>query len=224
MNQKIFKLSFLLVLLALSVTAQTKEITGLVTSFNRYAMKGVQVKAKKSKKLVKTDSLGYFKILCHPKDVLIVTADGFMAERFSVKDRSHIECNMILLSNSSARKSAVKKGYMTLEEMDYAVENLMDENNDFSKFQDICELLQNKYPMAKCEEVNGANRVFLSSRPQSINAGQWALCVVDGIPTDDISSISPMQVSTIEVLAPEDAAEWGVRAGNGVLVIKLKSK
>ncbi len=65
----------------------------------------------------------------------------------------------------------------------------------------------------------------------TINANQHPLVVVDGFPYDEsinftnvIENINPNDIESITVLKDAAAASiWGVRAGNGVIVIKTKS-
>ena len=211
-----------LLLLASSAVAQQTIVKGKVTAFNSYAITGAEVKAKKSKLSVKTDSLGNYEIACKNKDVLFISAEGFLRKRFVVKESGTINCNLILMSGDYAQKKVVANGHMRLKDIQYAVENLMSENNDFGQYQHICDLLQAKYPMVRCDQFEGVNRVFIGSQPQSLSSGHYALCVVDGIITDDITDISPMQIASIKVLTADDAASYGSRAAAGVLEIILK--
>lgn len=57
----------------------------------------------------------------------------------------------------------------------------------------------------------------------SINGSKNPLYVVNGIPTEDISSINPNDVADVTVLRDATAASiWGARAANGVIVIATK--
>ncbi|WP_075602811.1 hypothetical protein [Saccharicrinis aurantiacus] len=205
------------------VIAQNK-VSGRVTAFNKYTLEGVKVEAKKSGNAVYTDKNGNYDIECKKKDALKISADGFMQARIKLDgSESYFNTNLIMLKGSSAQYKVVNKGYMTQDELDYALENLTSENNDFSRFQDICDLLQSKFPLVKCIEDNGINRIYLGSNPQSLQSGSWALLVVDGITTDEISGLSPMQVADIRVLSKEGASAYGVRGSNGVVEIDLKA-
>lgn len=223
MKTKSIIILLILVLTPILVNGQDKVVKGEVTAFNSYAVKGAEVKAKKSKQVTETDSLGRFEITCKKKDVIYISAKGFTKERISVNNTNTIDCNMILLPGDVAIDNVIEGGYLDEKDIEYAVENLMGENNDFSRYQDICDLLQAKYPMVSCSQFNGENRVFIGTQPQSLGAGHFALCVVDGVITDDISDISPMQVASIKVLSADDAASYGSRGACGVVEIELKN-
>ena len=54
----------------------------------------------------------------------------------------------------------------------------------------------------------------------SVNASNEPLYVVDGIPTDDISNLSPNDIASIQILKDaSSAAIYGARAANGVVII-----
>lgn len=207
---------------ALSTFAQEK-ISGRVTSFNKYTLKGVKVEAKKNGDVVYTDKNGNYDIKCKKKDALKISADGFMPIRIKIDgSESYFNTNLIMIKGRSAEYKIVDKDYMTQDELDYALENLSSENNDFSRYQDICHLLQSKFPLLKCIEDNGINRIYIGSKPQSLESGSWALLIVDGISTDDISNLVPIQIADVRVLTKEGASAYGVRGGNGVVEIDLK--
>lgn len=57
----------------------------------------------------------------------------------------------------------------------------------------------------------------------SINFSNQPLFVVDGVPTSNISNLSPNDVKSISVLKGASAAIYGSRGANGVIVIRLKT-
>lgn len=56
----------------------------------------------------------------------------------------------------------------------------------------------------------------------SINSPTEALIIVDGAPYDDINSLNPNDVQSIEVLKDASAAIYGSRGANGVVLITTK--
>ncbi len=57
----------------------------------------------------------------------------------------------------------------------------------------------------------------------SINAGDQPLYVVDGIPVDDLNSLNPDDIESIDVLKDaSSSAIYGSRGANGVILIKTK--
>ena len=56
----------------------------------------------------------------------------------------------------------------------------------------------------------------------TFNGSSDPLILVDGVEMDDLSSISPKDVKSVDVLKGEAAAIYGMRGANGVIIIKLK--
>ena len=56
----------------------------------------------------------------------------------------------------------------------------------------------------------------------SINSPTEALIIVDGAPFDDINSLNPNDVQSVEVLKDASAAIYGSRGANGVVLITTK--
>lgn len=70
-------------------------------------------------------------------------------------------------------------------------------------------------------DVNGTTITIRGIR--SINGPNDPLIIVDGMPVDSISDLSPQQVASIEVLKDASAtAAYGSRGANGVILITTK--
>ncbi len=73
------------------------------------------------------------------------------------------------------------------------------------------------------EQGNPGNIAIRGSR--SLSNGESPLLIVDGVPTDfsALSSISPNNINSIEVVKEGAAtAQWGAKAGNGVISVETK--
>lgn len=215
----------LLVSASINVQAQTTLLKGKVTAFKKYPINNVKVVASKSKKETHTDFYGNFTIeVKSKKDVIKFKADGFIGQTIRIKGEKDTTINLIYIDNESSRYNVVNGKLMSEERLDFCIANLMDVNNNFDRMASIFQVIQYVYPSAKMESVNGMNQVFITSRgPNSLSSGMEALLVVDGIITEDITGISPIQVKSVEVLLGNDAADYGSRAANGVIIINLKN-
>lgn len=203
--------------------AQERNISGKIMAFNTYELVEVKVSAKKAKTEVLTDELGNFQIKCKTKDALKIQAKGFETQVIKLADDNVLKINLIFIDNNSAFKSAIAAKHISEKDLEYAVENLMQENNDYSRYQSIFDLIQAKYPLAKVINSNGFNRIYLTSKgPNTLEAGAQALLVVDGMVTENIASIQPIQVASVTVLTGTDTSMYGTRGGNGVVEIELK--
>lgn len=227
---------FLLIGLTFS-SAQTHIVTGKIVAFKKYPLKNVKISSKKIKTEVFTDSLGNFSITCNKKDQLLFYARGFHEQRYKIKGENSLNANLVVIQAEEAYKDVVKMKYMTKDELNYCIENLLEDNNNFDQLATIYDVIQYVCPQAKVVDQTkdpsvtpgdfGATgkQIMLDSRGvNSINASLYALLVVDGIVTNDISGVNPIDVKSLKVLMGNEAAHWGVRGGNGAIEIILKYK
>ena len=72
------------------------------------------------------------------------------------------------------------------------------------------------------ESSDGQNAKIYIRGLSTINSPTDPLFIVDGVEVDDISMINPYEVDSVTVLKDTDAAMYGVRGTNGVVIINLK--
>lgn len=222
MIKQLFNTLLICLVLNFSGTAQEK-VTGRVSAFNSYGLNLVKVSSKKTKQTVLTDTLGRFSIDFRDKDLLRFQAEGFNSYQIKPDAGEDLKINLIYQNTNKAREQVLESRHMTEKDLDYACGHLSGENNNYSNYQNIFELIQSVYPQASINKSGNPIKIILGSRgPNSAFSGDEALLVVDKIVTDDISSIVPSQVSKINVLIGNDAGYYGVRGGNGVIEIELK--
>lgn len=226
MNNKILYLT--LVVLSFCGYSQNKTITGKVLCFNQFPVNKVKVKYKKSDKTILTDNTGKFSIPCVNNKTLIFEADGFFEERKKIKcENDNTDLKVNLVYNEKEKESynnAINSEHLNKIILNECLKKYLDVNNNFENYTSIYEVIQYVYPLTKFIEINGIQQILLVSRGEnSINAGVEALLVVDNIITSDISSITPIEVKSIKILQGNDAAKWGIRGSNGVVIIKLKN-
>lgn len=74
-------------------------------------------------------------------------------------------------------------------------------------------------------EVSGVSVIGTSIRirfKSTVNGNSAPLLIVDGIPVESISDISPTTVESISILKGPSTAIYGSRGANGVVLIRLK--
>ncbi|MEW4923851.1 carboxypeptidase-like regulatory domain-containing protein [Algibacter sp. 2305UL17-15] len=216
--------------------AQNKKLTGKVVAFKAYPINNVSVSSKKLKTETITDSLGYFTIECRKKDKLTFKAAGFQNQTIKIEDTDSLKVNLILINSKNAFKEVVRKKHMHQSDLDYCINNLIDENNNFDQLLTVYDVIQYVHPSARVTSVTAnssggntfgasGNQIILGGQgPNSILASPYALLVVDGIVTGDISGVVPEQIKSVKVLTGSNAGHWGTRGGNGVVEITLKHK
>lgn len=203
--------------------AQTRVIKGKLTTFNQYPVQNVQVAAKKAKSTVTTDSLGQFEIVCNEKDVIQIKAKVFQALSKRVdKDDDYITANLIFHDSPKNREIATGLGYITHEQLTFALAHMADENNDFCNYTDVFSLIKGRFPGVTIKNnPSGSQGVYIRGT-KSIYGDTEAMYVVDGIRVGDVSFVNPCEMSTIDVLKDGGAALYGADAANGVVVIETK--
>jgi TonB-dependent SusC/RagA subfamily outer membrane receptor len=211
------------VFISVSSIAQTRVVKGKITTFNEYPVQNVEVASKKAKSTVMTDSLGQFEIVCNEKDVIQIKAKVFQALNKKVNaDDEYVSANLIFKDTPQNRDLATGYGYITHEQLTYALAHMTDENNDFCNYSDVFSLIKGKFPGVTVKTNSfGTEGIFVRG-DKSIYGDNEAIYVVDGIRVGDVSFVNPCDMATIDVLKDGGAALYGSQAANGVVVIETK--
>lgn len=93
--------------------------------------------------------------------------------------------------------------------------------------QPIEQQLMDRFPGVVVQRITGGGVSIRIRGPATFYAGGEPLYVVDGVPlemgTTDLRWLNPYDIASIKVLKdPAETAIYGVRAGNGVIVISTK--
>jgi TonB-dependent SusC/RagA subfamily outer membrane receptor len=214
---------YLILATALIITsaayAQNRVVYGNLTAYNAFPVMNVEITSKKAKATTMSDSLGNFSIVCLEKDVIMVKPKGFQAVNKKVKadDTDTLNINLVFIDTKKNRELAVNSGFITEINLNYAVANLQEENNDYCKYTDIYILLS--ATQGSSIKVSSSGMITIRGGNTSFSGMDQALIVVDGQPTTNIEWIRPCIVRSIKVLKGADATIYGTRGGNGVVVI-----
>lgn len=88
------------------------------------------------------------------------------------------------------------------------------------------QLMQGRISGVTVYSAPGGGIIVRFAGPTSFYSGQEPLFVIDGVPTEvqrgTLSWLSPHDVESIRALKGADAAIYGVRGSNGVIVIRTK--
>ena len=94
-------------------------------------------------------------------------------------------------------------------------------NKDNRVYDSIYDYFRDKVPGVRVEGSDpGSTKVYIRGI-NSIEAPSDPLFIVDGVTVDDISNINPYEVKSVDVLKDSEAAIYGVRGTNGVIIILL---
>ncbi|MEN8202152.1 MAG: TonB-dependent receptor plug domain-containing protein [Bacteroidota bacterium] len=211
-----------LVLLSFTASAQNRVVYGKLTVFKTFPVQNVEVNSKKAKASTMTDSLGNFAVVCMEKDVIRIKPKAFQSVNKTVKgDTDTLKINLIFINSRKNREIAVGYGYISEENLNYAVTHLESKNNDFCSYSNIFDLIRGQF-----SGVNVSNNaIYIRGGKNSFTPGaSEALYVVNGQPSMTIDWISPCEIATIDILKDSDAAIYGTRGGNGVVLITTRKE
>lgn len=204
-------------------SAQTKTITGHVTDSASKALPGVTVSADKSKKFATTDNEGNFSIAIADNDQnLMFSYVGMKSITQSLAGQSFFEVAMtpdvsglsdvVVVGYGTQRRGSVTSAISTVTSKD------IDRVHGGST---VSTTLAGKLPGVTFRMPDG--RPGSSANIQIRNMGN-PLIVIDGIQQDlgQFNNLAPNDIESISVLKDASAAIYGVRGGNGVVVVTTK--
>lgn len=206
------------VFLSVNVFAQNRVVYGKLIVFNAYPVKNVEVAAKKAKTAVMSDSLGEFSIVCLKNDIIRIKTKTFRPVSRKVgPETDSLFINLFFIDTKSNRELSVGYGYISEKDLIYAVNHLEQENNDFCNYANIFDLIKGRFSGVI---VTGGNVYIRGSG--SFSGQTQALIIVNGVAVSSIDWIQPCQIKSIDLLKDSNAAIYGTRGGNGVVLIETK--
>lgn len=204
--------------LSLSVFSQQKVVRGNVYAFKDLYLKNIKVEAKKSGAMIKTDSMGNFTIVCEKKDKLIFTGMGFNRYVKNVNKSDSLIIKMVFAGGDKNEEVAIGYGHVSQNDLTFAVSHFSYLNNDYSNYTDIFQLIQGKFAGVQVVNASGTKKILVRG-VSSNTTNIYAIYVVDGVKTSDISHISPTWVKSIDVLKDGGGSIYGAQGGTGVVLI-----
>jgi len=240
MKKILFLLAFLLFVGLITTFAQTRDVTGTVTSSDDGAtIPGASVVAKGTTVGTITDMEGHF-ILKVPANAktLVVSFVGFASQEVVLNNSK--DYKITLKSEQVAVDEVVVVGYGTQKKRDVGgtISTVKGDDIKMTPVQSFDQSLQGKASGVIVTLPNGVlnNPPIIRIRGvNSISSSSYPLIIVDGVPvfTGDVSSsaaasnaladISPSDIQSMEILKDASAtAIYGSRAANGVILITTR--
>lgn len=218
---KKFLILFLVTVPIFSI-GQEHKISGTVVAFNKFPLGNIPVMAKKAKTEAVTDDKGQFEIEVRKNDIIKIEEPEFVGYTKKISsNEKDLKINLIIRNNEKDMERVVEKGYITKEDLDYGRERLWRYNNEFSHFTDIYEAIHYAIPEAIIVLEDDQRGVRFRGH-RSVYGSNLALILVNGVITEDVSFITPVDVISISKLSSSQAAIYGSRGSNGVVEIKTR--
>jgi len=140
----------------------------------------------------------------------------------------------LLWSCSAAREAAddgnyeagnvdVGYGSVNRDELTYSVSQLDVKDKEISNYSNIWDYMRSRVPGVEIgPSVGGETPSIIIRGENTVNGSNQPLIMLDGVETLDISGLNPNEVASISVLKDASASIYGVRGGNGVILITTK--
>jgi TonB-linked SusC/RagA family outer membrane protein len=207
------------------------KISGKVTDSTGLALPNAKIIVSNSKDVVYTDKNGAFTIAANAGDEITVSFIGFRSYTFSVSEGMTFRYITLQPAvENIAAIEVVSTGYQTLPKERATGSFAQVDSRLYNRRvgSDVLGRLEGVVPgLIFNRNTTGSSQGMadISIRGNStLYAGSQPLIVVDGFPFEgDINNLNPNTVESVTVLKDAAAASiWGVRSGNGVIVISTK--
>ncbi len=225
LNYRLLQLVFAMLLGTTVLLAQDRSVTGTVTDENSDPVPGATIQIKGTSSGTITDANGNFTVSASEADVLVISFIGYETQELTVGNRTTI--NVSLVTDVTQLQEVVVTGYATQQKKDLtgSVGIVRPEELTAIPSGNVANQLQGRVAGVT---VTGSGQPGATSNVRIRGFGSFQnnnpLYVVDGVPTQDISTLNPGDVESISVLKDAGAASiYGSRASNGVIIITTKS-
>ena len=206
--------------------SQFGNLSGTVTDESGMPLAGVSVVIKGTNKGVATDFDGKYSLTDVPRGaVLQFSSVGYQTTDVKANNS---QLNIKLAEATQNLDEVVVVGYGTQKKGDVttAITSVKTKDLEQRPVISAAQAIQGRAAGIQVVQPNGAPGAGLAVRIRgntSISASNDPLYVVDGIPVQDISSIAPNDIESMQVLKDaSSAAIYGSRAANGVVLITTK--
>lgn len=204
-----------------------QTIQGMVTDESGVPLSGASVSVKGSPTIsTATDNDGNFTLTVPETAVLVVTYVGFLPKEQAVNDQTNL--TIVLEEDTSELEEVVVVGYGTVSRKDLtgSVSSVAAADIQDLGVSRLDQALLGKVPGVQVMPVSGAPGASPQIRVRgvgSISAGSQPLYVVDGFPTDNIQTLNPNDIESMDILKDASAtAIYGSRGANGVIIVNTK--
>ncbi|MBC9797635.1 SusC/RagA family TonB-linked outer membrane protein [Sinomicrobium weinanense] len=224
--------------------AQEKTITGTVTDQNGMPLPGVNILVKESTTGTQTDFDGNYSIQASTGQVLVYSYIGMTNVERTIGAENTINVQMAESAEALEEVVVTALGIKREEKaLGYAVQGISGDGLTEARESNISNAISGKVAGVQVTGTSGSvgasSRIVLRGN-SSITGNNEPLYVVDGVPIDNRSfgdagstggvdlpngaaDINPDDIESVSVLkGPNAAALYGLRAGNGVIVITTK--
>ena len=203
-----------------------KTITGVVADRRGEPLIGVTVRVEGENIGTATDIDGRFSLEAPIGAKISFSYIGYVSQSHTVNKQSIY--NVSLSEDSQVLEEVVVVGYGSMKRKDIttAVSVVSTADIEERPIMTAAQAIQGKAAGIQVVQPSGMPGSGVTIRVRgatSVQASNEPLYVVDGLPSDDISNISPNDIESMQILKDaSSAAIYGARAANGVVLITTK--
>lgn len=210
-----------------SMIQKKKELTGTVQDVKKLPLPGVTVLVKGTTIGTVTDGLGQYK-LSVPDDAktLVFSFMGMKTQEIALTGKTTVDVEMV--EETVSLEEVVAVGYGTLKKSDLTGSVVSVKGKELASLstQRIDQALQGRAAgvyVLNTDGSPGGNTTIRIRGMNSVNGGNSALIVIDGLQGGVLNSINPNDIESIEILKDASAtAIYGAQGANGVVLITTK--
>ena len=203
-----------------------KTITGVVSDRRGEPLIGVTVRVEGENIGTATDIDGRFSLEAPVGAKVSFSYIGYVSQSHTVNKQNVY--NVSLSEDSQVLEEVVVVGYgfMKRKDITTAVSVVSTADIEERPIMTAAQAIQGKAAGIQVVQPSGMPGSGVTIRVRgatSVQASNEPLYVVDGLPSDDISNISPNDIESMQILKDaSSAAIYGARAANGVVLITTK--
>ena len=205
---------------------QSLKVSGKVTDSSGSPLPGVSVVVKGTTNGTITDSNGNYSFSNVPEQATLqFSFVGMKGQEVAVGTRTII--NLTMVDDAIGIDEVVAIGYGTQKKRDItgAVGSISAKDIINSPASNASQILQGRIAGVMVTPESGAPGAAVNVRIRGIGTvnSNDPLYVIDGMPSNSMSNINPLDIESIEILKDASAsAIYGARAANGVVLITTK--
>lgn len=218
--------SLIIIISSLCFSQQTRKIQGIITTVDNKPLEGVSVMIKNSDKGTITNGNGEYSLTINPVNdrALTISFTGYISKDIPINNETSI--NVSLSPDFSRLHDIVVTGYSKQRKVDLtgAIDIVKVDAMTKQPGNNVATLLQGQasgVTVISTGQPGEAPQI----RIRGINTfgNNTPLFIVDGVPTQDITNVSPDDIESMQVLKDAGAASiYGSRASNGVIIVTTK--
>jgi TonB-dependent SusC/RagA subfamily outer membrane receptor len=206
-------------------------ITGQVLDINNKPVSGAIVLIDNKSSDVITDDKGMYKVKIKADAAIISIlnlSSGLMNEVINGRIVINFKLNNIVPQEETMKQENpdneivnIGYGYARKKDLATSVGHINGQNTKYASYQNVYEMIRGEIP-----GVQVAGKKITIRGIGTINASSDPMVLVDGVDVllndnNTLDAIDPRLVKSIDILKGSDAAIYGSRAANGVILITL---